>query len=162
MNGNGGADRLYGGIGGDTVSGGMGNDSLWGDAGADTLNAGTGRDYLMGGNGKDTLVGGTDAAGDVFKFNDWLDSTFGAVDRIVNFTRGADDIDMRTVDADENSESTNEAFHFSNRTADAHAIWWKPMQGGVLVQADVSGDGLAEMEIFVRGVQTLTASDFLL
>lgn len=162
MNGNGGNDQLRGGDGNDTVNGGSGNDKLWGEAGADTINAGTGADALNGGGGRDTLVGGTDSLRDVFVFSDWLDSMWGARDTVANFTRGVDDIDLRTMDADENSEATNETFRWSGKTADDHSVWWKATTGGILLFADVSGDTLAEVEIFVKGVTAFGSGDVLL
>jgi hypothetical protein len=162
MHGNGGSDQLRGGDANDTVYGGSGHDKLLGEAGADTLNAGTGADTLTGGGGRDTLVGGTDASRDVFVFTDWLDSIWGERDTVANFSRGTDDIDLRAMDADENSEATNEAFRWSGKTADDHAVWWKATTGGVLVYADVSGDTVAEVEIFVKGVTGFGSGDVLL
>ncbi|WP_210527071.1 calcium-binding protein [Rubellimicrobium arenae] len=163
MNGNGGSDRLFGGNGNDSVHGGKGDDKLFGEDGADTLVAGAGSDSLNGGGGKDILIGGTDGQRDVFVFQDWLDSMPGSAhDEIRNFTRGVDDINLRAVDADENSTESNEAFHWSGKSADEYSVWWKGTSGGVLLRADVSGDGVYEFEIFVKGVDRLSESDLIL
>ncbi len=61
LNGNAGNDSLYGGDGDDSLNGGADNDRLSGDAGADSLNGGDGNDVLYGGAGYDTLDGGTGA-----------------------------------------------------------------------------------------------------
>ena len=102
--GNGVANSLRGGGGGDKLYGGEGNDSLFGDAGADALRGGGGRDELYGGvgadrlfgesgndrlvgnQGADTLTGG--AGADVFVFRTVADSPYGAGD-VVTSSGGA-------------------------------------------------------------------------
>jgi len=58
IEGNGGADRLYGLIGADTLDGGTGSDKLYGGEGDDSLIGGEGHDLLDGGDGNDVLNGG--------------------------------------------------------------------------------------------------------
>jgi Ca2+-binding RTX toxin-like protein len=53
-----GGDTLAGGAGNDKLAGGDGNDNLQGMDGVDTLNGGNGSDTLDGGNGGDSLAGG--------------------------------------------------------------------------------------------------------
>jgi Ca2+-binding RTX toxin-like protein len=164
INGNGGADRLWGGSGIDQVNGGAGSDTLYGEDGADIIRAGTGRDVLNGGGGKDLLIGGTDGEADRFVFNDWIDSGPGNTlrDEIRNFTRGSDHIDLRPMDADEGSSGSNETFHWSGTQADEFAVWYKAIDGGVLLRADVSGDAIFEFEILVKGVSALGQGDVYL
>ena len=90
-------DSLYGAAGNDSLNGGYGNDILSGGAGNDLLRGGYGNDSLYGGdcdetlsgsNGNDTLSGGS--GNDVFVFS-------GGVDRIADFSDGADRIDLRGV-----------------------------------------------------------------
>ncbi len=98
--GNGVANSLRGGAGGDKLYGGEGNDSLFGDTGADALRGGGGRDALYGGvgadrlfgesgndrlvgnQGADTLTGG--AGADVFVFRTVADSPYGAGDVVTS------------------------------------------------------------------------------
>lgn len=162
MNGKGGNDHLWGGDGNDHIRGGSGNDQLKGQEGSDRIEAGSGKDTLDGGAGGDLLIGGKDGSRDVFVFNDWLDSMWGGDrDEIRNFTRKSDKIDLRGLDADENTEAHDD-LHWSGREADGHAVWWKTTKGGVMIEADVSGDGLAEVQIFLQGVSSLGESDLLL
>jgi Ca2+-binding RTX toxin-like protein len=63
IDGNRGANVLYGLAGADTMNGGLGHDVLYGDDGADNLGGEGGKDTLYGGSGADTLNGG--AGGDV-------------------------------------------------------------------------------------------------
>lgn len=60
LNGFGGNDALYGGIGSDTLDGGADNDTLYGETGSDTLIGGTGNDAMYGGANNDTLNAGGD------------------------------------------------------------------------------------------------------
>ena len=68
LRGDGGANRIDGGVGNDTLIGRAGNDTLQGEGGGDHLNGGFGNDRLVGGSGgdllqagdgNDTLLGGT-------------------------------------------------------------------------------------------------------
>lgn len=106
LQGNKGADTLFGDHGNDTLRGGAGDDYLLGgdqadvlsgDAGDDLLHGDAGDDLLWGGFGMDMLVGG--AGADTFRFltneagfdpND----TVGAVDRIEDFAKGVDRLEL--------------------------------------------------------------------
>ncbi len=61
LTGDGGVNRLWGGLGDDVEHGGGGGDFLYGEAGNDTLDGGDGEDTLMGGAGADILMGGNGA-----------------------------------------------------------------------------------------------------
>jgi VCBS repeat-containing protein len=63
INGNIGANALYGLEGNDTLNGNAGDDRLFGGAGNDTLDGGTGADVLQGDSGNDTYV--VDSAADL-------------------------------------------------------------------------------------------------
>jgi Ca2+-binding RTX toxin-like protein len=89
-------DFVDGGAGHDYVSGRAGNDILRGGAGNDTIDGGDGADALVGGAGLDTLTGGSGA--DLFSFATG-DSPGGQHDRITDFTRGEDAIDLSRYDA---------------------------------------------------------------
>lgn len=95
-----GNDVLYGGTGlyADTLFGQPGHDKLYGSEGDDYLSGGTGNDQLFGGTGIDTLFGSTGediyyggSGADVFLIQAHQDE-----DRIIDFTRGVDNLDLRS------------------------------------------------------------------
>ena len=92
-----GDDHLYGGAGHDKLYGGDDNDVLRGGAGHDDLFGGEGDDNLHGGAGHDQMHGGPGA--DIFVFEPGHGN-----DDIMDFTRGADRIEMRGF-ADENGNA---------------------------------------------------------
>lgn len=165
-----GADVLIGGAGVDTMKGGNGSDILQGNRGDDILNGGWGRDTLLGGTkndvlngagGRDILTGGSGA--DSFVFTSLSHSRDTNVDTITDFKRGADEIDLHTLDANRNLGG-NQSFDFigsSDFTA-AGQLRLEHDGGNVIVQADVNGDGRVDFEVIVENVNTLTASDFSL
>ena len=96
-----GRDRLSGGAGSDRLVGGGGNDTIFANAGNDRLEGGAGADVLVGGGQNNTLIGGLGSdvlrggfGADIFKFSS---NEFGAatVDRITDFNRNVDRIDVR-------------------------------------------------------------------
>lgn len=115
-----GADVLAGGAGADWLQGGAGPDYLSGadltdpfgelDTAANTLDGGSGNDRLAGGGGDDTLIGGRgsdllagNAGDDVFVFDC---RSFGH-DRVVDFTSGEDQIDLRGLQLEFDRIDTN-------------------------------------------------------
>lgn len=82
---------IFGNNFGNTIKGGFGADSIYGYAGNDTLDGGINNDTLIGGTGKDTLTGGEDSDTFIFKKGD---SIAGASDKITDFQRGLDRIDV--------------------------------------------------------------------
>ncbi|MDX2287651.1 MAG: choice-of-anchor I family protein [Hyphomicrobiaceae bacterium] len=189
MNGGTGNDRLFGGIGNDRGDGGIGNDVLRGEAGNDTLFGGSGNDVMVGGTGNDRLDGGagndlllgeagsdvlTGGTGrdvmsggsqrDIFDFNSIFDSRGALRDRITDFQRLVDDIDLRTIDAN-TRQGGDQRFAFigddtfSGRAGELHYV---RTGSGVRVEGDVNGDGRADFAIDVTGVASLSAGDFLL
>ncbi|MDZ4393878.1 calcium-binding protein [Cypionkella sp.] len=148
------SNRITGNSGDNKLSGGLGNDTIGTGLGADTLNGGAGRDLLYG---------GVDAAGDVFEFTARTQTAVGANrDVIFNFTRGADDIDLRVIDANAATTGVNNQFLFSGTIAQANSVWYTVVESSTIVKADVTGDTIADFEIMVNGVTSLSASDFLL
>ncbi len=112
-------DALYGEAGSDTIIGGIHNDTLWGGADADSLDGSQQNDVLYGESGDDTLIGGNNndslyggagndtidgsahrdvlwggTGNDIFKFSALTHSGGGNIDRIMDFVRGSDDIDV--------------------------------------------------------------------
>ncbi len=178
MYGEGGDDTLQGLDGDDILDGGAGDDSLNGGAGEDTLYGGTGDDKLLGGEGHDTLFGGAGndwleggAGNDVMSGGAGKDSFYfrqgdlGGYDTITDFsTAEGDKIVVSLIDANILT-AKDDGFKFlgtSDFTRHAGELRYSLVNGGSLVQADVNGDGVADLSIFVQGVTKLLASDFVL
>ncbi|MDB5751718.1 MAG: hypothetical protein JWP65_2139 [Ramlibacter sp.] len=70
--------------------------TLTGNVGKNTVSGGAGNDTLHAGGGADVQTGGTGA--DRFRFALAVESTLAALDRITDFTRGSDKIDLSTLD----------------------------------------------------------------
>lgn len=164
--GNGGHDTIHGGSGFDFISGGTGNDKIIGGTGNDRLYGGNGADRIVGGSGHDRIEGGLGrdvmfggAGADAFIFVSTADSKVGAGhDWIVDFESGVDWIDLSLIDAD-TTDPSRQDLQWSE-TAAAHSVWTVISGSDLLVQADVNGDGIADMEILLRGVSSVQASDF--
>lgn len=156
IRGNDGDDFLYGNGGADKLYGGNGGDRLWG---------GAGNDYLSGGAGKDVLVGGSGA--DRFAVTEAYQSRPGVDHRdvILDFTRAEGDrIDLSGVDASTRSTG-NQAFSFiggnafSGKAGQLHVV---ATNNGLLVEGDVNGDKVADIQVEVHGAASLAAGDFVL
>jgi RTX calcium-binding nonapeptide repeat (4 copies) len=154
----------------DVIVGNTGTDVLRGHAGNDKISGLGGDDVLVGGLGQDLLFGG--AGHDIFKFDKLTDSSSqgGGRDRIGDFKHGVDDIDVRAIDA--NSKiAGNQAFNFIG-SEQFHNIAGELRYQQVncsgtahdytVVSADTNGDGRVDFQVFLTGLNTLTAGDFLL
>ena len=148
------------------INAGDGNDQIRGGSSADTINGGTGNDKIMGSLGADVLTGGT--GNDQFRYFAQNDSGLGAAaDRITDYTIGGDKLNFLLIDADA-AMAGDQAFSFIGTTAFAATgigqIRYTNSGADLLVQADVNGDGVADMEIILQGLNggTLTAGDFIL
>ena len=150
-----GANTIFAGFGDDVVNGRGGNDVIRGQGGDDRIFAGSGNDVVAGGAGADQLSGGQGR--DAFVYFSTSESGPGAVDRILDFQRGADRISLAAIDANE-IVAGNQAFTyiggraFSNRPGELRV-------GGGQVQGDVDGDGRADLVIIAAAI---APSDFLL
>jgi Ca2+-binding RTX toxin-like protein len=147
-----GTDVLLGFAGGDRINGQGSADVLKGMDGQDTLLGGNGSDRLIGGYGADVMDGGKDSNRDVFVFVSSKDtgSSGSTRDRIVNFDRGEDVIDLQKFD-----------LKFSNKAA-VDSVWVATGQFGAVVHIDLDGDGRSDKTFAVSGVSGLGANDFLL
>jgi Ca2+-binding RTX toxin-like protein len=174
LRGVGGSDTLEGGAGGDRLDGGSGNDLVRGGGGADLLLGSFGADALFGGAGGDVLRGqlGADrlrgeGGADVFDL-DPGDSGVGAArrDLILDFTRGADRIDLATIDAV--AGGGDDAFVFIGRQGpDEHfsragQLRFFQTGGSTFVQGNTDADAAPEFELQLTGTIGLTAGDFVL
>ena len=154
-----GNDALRGDGGADTIWGGIGNDILAGGEGADTLNGGAGNDVLEGGAGNDKMWGGE--GNDLFRFRDDVVAAHDN-DEIFDLARGADTIDLRSIDA-KTGTVTNDSFGYIGAQSFHHVageLQVKAFGDGMKVSGDVNGDGIADFTIMVHGVTSLAMSDF--
>jgi Ca2+-binding RTX toxin-like protein len=132
--------------------------------GSDSLDGGAGRDILTGGLGRDFLTGSSGQ--DLFDYNALNETgrTTSTRDQILDFHRRQDDIDLRTIDANEN-RSGNNVFRFIGTDAfsdRAGELRIRDLGDNVIVQSDADGDGRSDFEILVRDVGILSRNDFLL
>ncbi|MDX2258386.1 MAG: hypothetical protein NW205_05660 [Hyphomicrobiaceae bacterium] len=170
LTGNEAANTLMGMAGNDTLIGGGDIDLLMGGTGIDTLNGGDGNDIINGGNGRDLITGG--AGADDFDYNARNETgrTAASRDRIFDFLKGVDDIDLRGIDA-KSGTAKNDAFTFigtrafSGEKGELHIVRInKPMTANdrTLIEGDINGDGRADFQIELIGLKSLSAADFLL
>jgi len=150
------ANRLFGERGNDNLNGGQGDDRLVG---------GDGDDVLIGGRGADVLFGG--AGADRFTFGALADSTVDPAgrDRVRDFSQAeGDQLDLSRIDA-EPGPPGDQAFDFLGFAAfsgTAGEVRMQMFDGHTLVQADTTGDGLADFGVLLRGMVVLTAADVIL
>lgn len=167
-----GRDRLLGGSGNDALYGDSGDDKLFGNGGDDTLDGGDGNDHLNGGLGADRLYGGAgadsinagaDASRDIIVYKALNESTVAVSgrDTLSNFQSGVDRIDLSAIDANL-SRNGDQAFLFSATGPAANALWTETGDDGLLLlSGDVSGDLIADFQIALVGVNTLSAFDVI-
>jgi Ca2+-binding RTX toxin-like protein len=171
VDGGAGTDTLNGGTGSDSLEGGDGDDLLSGDDGGDSLSGGSGSDVLNGGSGDDTLVGGSGAdtmtgglGRDFFKFLETGDSSTSR-DQILDFDPLLDRIDLSAIDA--NSQTVgNGVFSFIGSrafsTSSAGQLRFEVTASGLILQADVNGDRIPDLQIELVGVAEVIAGNFIL
>lgn len=144
------------------VSGEDGNDTLRGGNKNDTLRGGAGNDVLTGELGRDTMFGGT--GNNRFDFNSIKESKTGAQrDKIMEFQRGPDHIDLEDIDA-KTGVNGNQTFTFIGKKAFSDKkgeLRYEDKGATVIVQGDTNGDGKVDFEIFVK-VGSLAKGDFFL
>lgn len=160
-------EQLFGGAGDDLVRGGRGAEWLSGGSGDDTVQGGSGNDVIIGGHGSDRLSGGEGE--DLFLYRTLRDALpTEPLDRIVDFNaRWGDRIDLSRIDADTGTDG-NQAFsfigdaEFSGSPDGAGELRTVALDGSVRVEADVDGDGIADMAFLVFDIAGLTPEDFIL
>ena len=153
------------------IIGNAANNILSGSSGIDALNGGTGNDILIGGAGKDAMTGG--AGADDFDFNSIAEIGNGATrDIIRDFVHLTDDIDLSTIDAN-GAAIGNTAFSFlaahgaAFTGAAGQLRWFRQDLAGTandrtIVEGDINGNKVADFQIQLTGMKTLTAADFVL
>jgi hypothetical protein len=158
VKGTGDANVIHGGDGDDRILGRKGDDIITGDAGGDRLKGDNGDDVLIGGAGNDKLIGGRGA--DHFTFDDIAMGR----DKILDFGRGKDVIDLSALDARDHT-SDDDGFTFIGRarfSGDAGELRYGVKGGDAIVRGDTDGDGHADFAIRVVDIHRLHESDFVL
>ncbi|MFA6178098.1 MAG: calcium-binding protein [Candidatus Methylopumilus sp.] len=148
------------------------NDIFTGTVDANILNGGAGNDQLNGSGGNDTLIGGTGAdtlsggdGADHFIFNATGESPRGsAADTITDFSHAQLDlVDLSAMDAISSTTGTNDAFSFIGTAAFGSVAGQLRFDAGSnSVFGDINGDGTADFQITLTGVNSVDAGDFLL
>ena len=157
-----GKDTLTGGQFGDLIQGFNGVDTLLGLNGDDTLNGGNGGDVLVGGLGRDWLVGGNGP--DQFAFNAIEETAVGPLRDLIADFSNEDTIVLSAIDAN-TGVNGNQAFSFIGTQAfsgTAGQLRTYSELGNTIVAGDTNGDGLADFEIGLIGLQLLAANYFAL
>jgi serralysin len=149
-----------------TIHGNAGIDLLVGGDLRDVIDGGSEGDKIRGNGGADLLTGGSGA--DVFKYRAISESGLGAnADTITDFLSGTDRLNFGRIDADANSAG-DQAFTFVGTSAftggGVGSIRYSDLGADLRVEADVNGDGVADMHVLLQGagLQTLSVTDFVL
>lgn len=173
--------ELYGGAGNDIFSGGSGYDFMDGGSGNDTLHGGQGNDDLYGREGNDVLNGelGADnlwggGGADRFYYNVTFNSTPYAaevqpplvvgIDTIWDFNVAEGDwLDLIWVDANSNVEGNQSFVRVDAFTGLAGQLMlsYDADNNRTVVSADSNGDGVADMVIYMAGVDLSAGGDWL-
>ncbi|HEX8481469.1 MAG TPA: calcium-binding protein [Allosphingosinicella sp.] len=138
---------------------------LFGGKAADTLKGGGQADLLHGGLGADTLAGNGGA--DVFRYQNVAESNNASLDHILDFTAGADKIDLSRIDANSQAGG-DQAFTwigsngFSGTAGELRAE--NLNNAGWFIEGDTDGNGSADFVIMLTlaGPTPLSAGDFFL
>ena len=148
-----GSDELYGTGGADTINGLAGHDEIYGLDGGDTLSGGDGNDVLVGGLGRDLLAGG--AGADWFRIETAEESNPAARDRILDFEKGVDAIDIHAI-------GTNWTFVGQAAfTGEGPQLRYSRSLTATFIEGDVGGDGIADFQIEIARPLDMTLADFI-
>jgi Ca2+-binding RTX toxin-like protein len=133
------------------------NNTIIGNSAANIITGSGGHDVMTGG-------GGTD----IFDFNSISETTKVAATRdfITDFTHLTDRIDLKTIDAN-TKLALNQAFTFlatkgAAFTGVAGQLHYLTSGTNTIVEGDINGDRLADFQIQLNGLKTLSAADFIL
>ena len=150
------SDRIFGDSGNNRLYGNLGDDFLYGRDGADYIYGQNGNDNIVAGGGRDTIY--TGLGRDIVRFGSALESTTTQTDRVMDFTRGLDKIHLSAVDA--NGGAAGNGLFWVGGAGFSGTAGEVRFSGGT-VQVDTTGNGLANMEIDLIGITSLSQSDFI-
>ena len=160
------ADIIKSGNGVHIINAGDGNDQIRGGTAADIINGGNGDDKIIGNSGADVITGGTGI--DQFRYFLASDSGPGAgADVITDYEIGVDRFNFSLFDTNPGLAGI-QGFAFVGNAAfsggGAAQLRYTNSGANLLVQADIDGNGIADMEIILQGQAggTLTPADFIL
>lgn len=145
-------EQARSGSGNDTLFGNDAANILAGGAGNDAIDGGLGNDTLIGGAGADTLTGGGGA--DTFLYEALLDSQGAGRDVITDFQQGSDRIDLTAIEV---SRYVGTGF-FSGQAGE---VRYAAFDGGTIIEVDVNGDRIADLQIELDDFVALSFSDFV-
>jgi Ca2+-binding RTX toxin-like protein len=154
-----GANQFYGSDMNNVMDGGAGNDLLDGRGGDDVLIGGLGKDQLAGRAGADTFLFRS-----VEEIGLGTPGNVNSYERISDFTRGVDKIDLSQIDAISGT-AANDAFTFIGNAAfsnKAGELRYTSNASGTILSGDVDGDGVADFDILLTNKVIPTVTDFLL
>ncbi|MGV3573128.1 MAG: M10 family metallopeptidase C-terminal domain-containing protein [Ramlibacter sp.] len=135
------------------ITGNGGKNGLKGEAGNDTLQGGGGADSLTGGSGSDR-----------FAYTAVSESTSKALDRITDFTRGSDKIDLSHLDGNAGKSGHQDFSFIGSRAFSANAtgqLRFAVESGKVMLYGSTDADASAEFAVQVAGATLLSGSDFV-
>jgi Ca2+-binding RTX toxin-like protein len=147
-------NTISGNNGSNTLGGANGKDVLNGLNGNDILSGGAGNDVLTGGLGRDTMNGGTGS--DRYVFTSLAESAFGANHDVLVYNRAEHDrIDLSRIDAN-SLVAGDQAFSFRglgafNGNAGELRYDIDDVPGQTVIECDVNGDKVADIQIGVEG-----------
>ncbi|MBL8701647.1 MAG: calcium-binding protein [Alphaproteobacteria bacterium] len=160
-----GNDRLHGSDTTNIIDGSAGNDTIWGGGGTDYLTGGAGDDVLIGGAARDRMAGG--AGADVFRIESNDDSgTDWLRDVIADFSQAEGDvIDLSLIDADPTTDG-DQAFDFTGfggvLNGTPGQLTFTQNDGRTIIEGDINGDGIGDLQIELAGTYMLSNDDFYL
>ncbi|MBE8601832.1 M10 family metallopeptidase C-terminal domain-containing protein [Pseudomonas cyclaminis] len=132
-------EDALGGSGDDLIQGNQAPNNLVGGAGDDVIDGGPGQDRLWGGRGKDTFV-----------FSDASHSTAAAPDKIMDFRRGQDTIDVSNIRAATGKSGLSYVDEFSGQAGEAR-LHYNPKKRLSSLEIDLDGKGMAGFKVNVSG-----------
>lgn len=154
-------NRIEGNARANALEGYKGNDTLIGGVGDDYLDGGRGDDLLDGGPGLDTMTGGVGA--DSFRLTGADVPTGPAIGVITDFSRMQGDIiDLAGMEA-YSFIGTNAFTPFDEYgNSSLGEFRYEAVAGGVRLEGDTTGDGVADWSVLLNDVFALAETDFLI
>lgn len=131
---------------------------ITGNTGKNNLSGLDGNDTIIGNAGSDTMTGGS--GNDTFKFLASTDSATNSADIIADFASDRDKVDLEAIDAN-TLISGNQAFTFINGLAFSKVAGQLRFANSV-VFGDTNGDGKADFQITLTGLNSIGSYDFVL
>ncbi|NOJ50766.1 LuxR C-terminal-related transcriptional regulator [Bradyrhizobium archetypum] len=155
------ADVMYGGSGNDTIKGKGGDDTICGGSGSDTITGDNGNDIIIGGHGRHQLA---DSNGDdTFVYVSAIDTNSAQFDTFVDFTSGADKINLAALGALAFLHMTS-----INTSVPPHTLAWiyNPTSNETIIYVNPTDRSLdigdrRLLEIHLQGVVSVAESDFV-